>query len=319
MRNPFRWRFRSLPHRGGDERANAELDRLIGAGATLTGVTVGAVVTLGLGPVGGAGAGWLTEQFTRVGAEIAQRHLAPRAETRAGAVYVLALEQVRARIALGEEPDERLRDEVSPGRSAGEELLEALLKMAADTHQERKIPYESNLQAGLVFEPTLSYSTKNQLIAIAGELSWRQLVALALFGDRGEPGEDEIDGLVGEWDGETEEPAELVALRIDLLDLFRRGLVLVPPRYQRVVRPVPVNRGIGGSISIGGSKPEGFRNAFVPEQQPWPALPGEINPAGVWLSVDGRRLAQLMRLGDVPAEDIDELVHALLRADTPTG
>jgi hypothetical protein len=293
------------------EQKDPELNRLIGAGATLTGAAVGALVAGPIVAVGGAAVGWVTEQFAMVGAELARRHLAPRAEARVGAVYVMAGEQVRARLLSGEEPDERLREEVSPGRSAGEELLEAMLKTAADTHQERKLPYEANLLQSLVFEKTLSHATKNQLITVADQLSWRQLVLLAVYEELGAPPPEEIPDVVGEWDGESEEGAELVAVRVDLLDLFRRGLLSVPPRYQHVVRAVPL-RGSFEGVPLGGSKPAQVKNAFVREQLPWPAVPGEINARGMWLSEDGRHLADLMRLQDIPTEDREALVLAIL-------
>lgn len=68
-------------------------------------------------------------------------------------------------------------------RSSGEEIVEATLLTAQREYEERKIEFFGNLLAGIAVS-RLSRSYANLLIRIAGELSYRQLCLLSLFGQK---------------------------------------------------------------------------------------------------------------------------------------
>jgi hypothetical protein len=285
---------------------------MLKAGASLTGATAGAGVgTIVAGPVGtivGAGAGWAVQELVAVGAELAQRHLAPRAEMRIGAVFELAYGEISARLMAGERPCEALHEEVSPGRSPGEELAEAILRAAADTHEERKLRYMAHLFAAFVFDATLSNAHKNHFVIVADQLTYRQLVALAVYQELGSP--YGIENVLVEGSVYREEEPELASLRADLLDLFRRGLVRVPKREQRVRKKIPG----GPTGQRRGVTWQPARHEYEKQDLPWPAIPLEINPREMRLSQEGERLTQMMMLRAIPTADREQLVLGPLQA-----
>src|SRR5581483_4662925 len=121
-----------------------------------------------------------------------------------------------------------------------EELVEATLVAAADTYEERKLPYLAHLLAAITFEPGITHAHANRLITVADQLSYRQLVELAAFIDMGPaaPGY----GLRGEGSKHLAEADEVVSIRADLLDLFRRDLLQTAARSRRVRQEGQSNR-----------------------------------------------------------------------------
>jgi hypothetical protein len=267
-----------------------ELRKLLAAGGALTassgGALVGAVIAGPGGAVAGAGVGWLGQQLVDIGSEVARRHLAPRAEQRVGAVFLLASDEVSARIMAGETPREDIRAEVTPGRSPAHELVEATLIAASQSYEERKLPYLAHLLAALPFDADLDLADAHQLIALAESLSYRKLVILAAYNliDPEGKGRDVMGGfhLRGNvMPGVFEDGRTLGAIRVDLLDLFRLGLLLVDPRRKRGGRPSTA-------------------------EVPWPAIPEEINPDSITVSDRGNLVLGLMRLDGIPEGDQEE-------------
>jgi hypothetical protein len=162
--------------------------RIIEAGSELLGVTSG--VALGLyagGPDGvlaGAAAGAALTAALR---EFAQRVLGPREERRVGAALLSADAMFRERVNAGHQ----LRDDGwfykrPKGRSAVAEMLEGTLLMAQREHEERKVDYYGYLLANLSFQSNVDEYLANWLLQLADELTWGQLILLAMVGRKDE-------------------------------------------------------------------------------------------------------------------------------------
>jgi hypothetical protein len=284
-------RFRRRGRASEVEAPRAALQRVLGAGARLSGSTGGAAVgVLVGGPVGafaGAGAGWAIQEIAIAGADVAQRWLSPRAEERVGAVLLLATDEISARIMAGERPRDDLRGSTTAARSPAAELIEATLVTASQTHEERKLPYLAHLLAAIAFEHGLSPADSNQLIGLAEALTYRQLVVLAVFDAIDGTSSNEIMRLYGPNDWVSDEPSALTSIRVDMLDLFQRGLVRLPRRIRREVSDM-----------------------FTEETDlGWPGVPSEVGPRDLQLTSAGERLTRMMRLVEIPEGDRQELVR----------
>jgi hypothetical protein len=271
----------------------AALERVVESGSGLAGAGTGAVIgTVIGGPPGalaGAGVGWAVEELLRVGADVSRRWLSPRAEGRVGAVLRLAADEMSARIMAGETPRDDLRAEVTPGRTQAAELVEATLRTASQSYEERKVPYLAHLLVGIALEPDLSHAHAHQLIATAEELTYRQLLVLDVLASRTDGDHLRFRGSVG--DGRDEAEAERLSVCADMLDLFRRGLLNVyRHRY--------------------GDGYESMRLGDDRDRAPWPSIPQEMSPVDTRASASGARLQRLMRLDLAPAQDKDALVLA---------
>jgi hypothetical protein len=188
----------------------------------------------------------------------------------------------------------RLRRSRWPGRSASADLLEAALITAADTYEERKLPYLAHLLAALAFDQSLSAAHANQLLELAHALTYRQFVLLATF--RMSPQHPWRPDLLGETSQHSNEAEALTSIRVDLLDLFRRGLVEVRDRTRWATDSERLVHG----------------KSRTP--LPWPAVPSEISPRDTYASPGGERLARLMRLDEVDPKELEELVLSHVRS-----
>lgn len=271
------------------------LRRVLESGARLTGSAGGAAVGLVVAGPAGAAAGavagqWATEELIAAGLEITERVLAPRAEARVGAVFRLADEEISVRLMAGDAPREDLRAEVTPGRNQAEELMEATLLAASESFEERKLPFVAHLLASILFEPDLTHAQAHQLIGLARDLTYRQLLILAIFAAR-EPFTGSLEFRGEGHEQESPDEHESTSARADLLDLFRRGLLKVSPIAY-------------GPTSGFGSEPTGRQ---------WPALPREMSPRDTWPTHAGKRLARMMRLDLTSTDDREDLVLSLVR------
>ncbi len=162
--------------------------RIIEAGSELVGVTSGAVLGLYAGGPDGAIAGAAAgSALTTALREFAQRVLGPRERIRVGAALRSADAMYRERIAAGD----HLRDDGwfadrPRGRSAAAEMLEGTLFMAQREHEERKVEYYGYLLANLSFQANVDEYLANWLLQLADELTWSQLVLLAMIGRKDE-------------------------------------------------------------------------------------------------------------------------------------
>ncbi len=89
------------------------------------------------------------------------------------------------RIAAGDSlRDDGWFDERPKGRSAAAEICEGTLLIAQREHQERKVEFYGYLLANLSFDPDVDEYLANWLLKVASELTWMQLVLIAMVGRR---------------------------------------------------------------------------------------------------------------------------------------
>jgi len=113
--------------------------------------------------------------------EFRERFLGRRESLRVASVAEMAAEK----IASDQRDGRVVRDdeffEAHDGhRPEAEELLEGVLLAAQREHEERKLPYYANFLANLAFERNVDAITANRLLRIADDLSYTQLVLLAV-------------------------------------------------------------------------------------------------------------------------------------------
>jgi hypothetical protein len=255
--------------------------RLIEAGAGFAGATGGAALSVfltgGSGVVEGAAAGAALGSTL---AEIGTRLLGHREMARVGGAARYAGMAYQKRIAAGDNlRDDGWFDERPGGRSAAAEICEGTLVIAQREHQERKIEFYGYLLANLSFDPDVDEYLANWLLKLVSELTWMQLVLVAMIGRRADftlPNVGIGVGM-GDWTqwGLHEQLADL--------GFGRRELISA-----RSLRRDPE------SVRVVGS--------------------GNLTLAGAELAAGGRLLFELMWLDRIPASDI-ELAVDLLQPD----
>lgn len=132
------------------------------------------------GPLGALGGAVLGVAVNRVARAVAVRFSDLERE-RMGATIGLIVEESQKRNDQGE----RLRDdgffeEADGLRAEGEEVLEGVLRQAAATYEQRKLPFLAHLYASAVYDEAISGATAVFLVRQAESLTYRQLIALAL-------------------------------------------------------------------------------------------------------------------------------------------
>jgi hypothetical protein len=175
-------------------------------------------------------------------------------------------------------------DERGGLRSEAVELLEGILRQAAATFEEQKLPYLAHLYSTTAFEEQISPSTAMYLLRIAGELTFRQLLRLGL--ELAVEQEDEPPGIFGKGqpmkygllDTQKRWDQGLSAEERGLMD---QGLLGIRMRDGRIVRP-----GSEGAVELHAHR---RRSALT-----------EI----------GRLLATAMRLDLIPEQVFDSYLRA---------
>lgn len=185
------------------------------SGSELTGAVAGTALGAVLGgPVGavlGAGAGSIMGSTLK---ELAHRKLSRREKVRIGAAFQYASVAFKERIDAGYKvrADGFLSGDPK-GRTVKDEVVEGVLIAAQRQHEERKVEYLGYLLANIAFEEQVDRHLANWVIRTANELSWTQLIILAIIGssDESERPEIEIGKSVPTWNsrGIHEQLAEL--------------------------------------------------------------------------------------------------------------
>lgn len=173
-----------------DEDAERAAD-LIAAGSEMASAAAGGALGLIGGPPGiaaGAVGGVVVSRVVkRLGAELQERVLGSRQRIRAGAAFAVAADRIREYLEQGQHPrDDGFFDAHDTGRAPADELLEGVLLQAADSYEERKVPYVGALFASLAFRDDVSPAHAHVLIRLAGELTYRQFQAVAYFAENAE-------------------------------------------------------------------------------------------------------------------------------------
>ena len=204
----------------------SRLARAVESGARLASALLGGSVGLLGGPagaLGGAAAGWAAgEWLPRIGAEVVAR-VGERGAVRTGAALVLIESDAKQRREGGQaRRDDGFFEPRGELRPDSEELLEAVLRQAAETYEERKLPYLSRLYSTVAYEPNVSAAEALYLVRVAGELTYRQLIALGVYANREEHVRALADAQGRQDEGRAEADESIV---LELSDLADRRLV----------------------------------------------------------------------------------------------
>lgn len=203
---------------------------LIQTGADITGAVAGAAIGLIGGPAGalaGAGIGVAASRvLTKAGLEIQRRVLGPREHSRIGAAAAYAVTATKQLLDAGATPRaDGFFDAPPAGRSAADQLLEGVLTKARDSYEEKKLAYLGNLYASLGFHPEVSALYGNFLVTLAGELTYNQLVALAIGAANPQPQLLRMNALRDDDAALAALDNNSVGLITEVFSLYQRGLV----------------------------------------------------------------------------------------------
>lgn len=211
------------------EPTHRTIEDLIEAGTAIAGGVVGA--TLGVlegGPIGGAvgavAGTAFASVFKAVAYDIKERFLGPREVMRIGAAMTFAVKHFERELKAGRKPrnDGFFGSKGKPktGRSAAEEIIEAVLLASQREHQEKKIDFYGALLSSIAFDDSVDAEQANLLIRLGESLSYRQLCLLTLFGSS-------IRTSLRDTDYAKEEDLDTnrTALLVEIYELYVKGLV----------------------------------------------------------------------------------------------
>ena len=212
-----------------DEEKNKIVDEFADIGGSvagaLAGAGIGAVIAGPVGIAGGAIAGTAIEKvIQRIGKEIQEKFLSKAESRKIETVYSCAKEKIESNL----KNRKALRNDdffskMIDDRSSSEEILEGTIFAAQREHEEKKLPYLANLYANINFDSTINRQMANQLIKIASDITYRQIVILYVIGSYQTNPQlvpkrrDRIfEGIQG---------YEKISIASEILDLYRRSLV----------------------------------------------------------------------------------------------
>jgi hypothetical protein len=220
----------------------------------------------------------------RVGSDIERWLLAPRQEKRIGEAAKAAFDEIEVRLGADEEVREDFRD--PDDDSPAVELLEGVLRTAADEWEQRKVPYIGRIYAGLAFDASISPAECAYLIKVAERLTYQQVVLLAFWEaaqDSGKPYEQEVVMLAVRRAEGGARPAPTTIAEMD--DLGSAGLLGVATERDGIVRPGATFGSSGGFTGV------------------------DLNT--VRATEIGQRLHRLMGLERVADSDLDAVMSSL--------
>jgi hypothetical protein len=224
----------TLPEDSTRDASGRGLGRLLRVGAPLVGALTGAPIGSSGGLPGGlsgaAGGVMVTESFRAVGGQLESGALSPREQERIGAAVHLAARLVQERLDAGEEVrSDGFFDEVTGGRPISEEVLEGMLRKAAGSYEEKKLPFIAALYANLAFSPEVPAAEAHYALQVADRVTFRQLSLLGLF--TVEAHQDDVTAHVGLFHDEL---SPKLGTEDDAAALKKAEAIEVPTHRRRV-------------------------------------------------------------------------------------
>ena len=171
-----------------DKEENKIVDGIADIGGSvvgaLAGAGIGAAIAGPVGVAGGAIAGTAIEKiFQRIGKEIHEKFLSKAESRKIETVYSCAKEKIESNLKDGKAlRNDGFFSKKMDDRSSSEEILEGTIFAAQREHEEKKFPYLANLYANINFDSTINRQMANQLIKIASDITYRQIVILYVIG-----------------------------------------------------------------------------------------------------------------------------------------
>lgn len=260
------------------------LRRLIEVGSDAAGASSGAALTLILGPGGPAAGAVIAAVLRRVGLGVLGSFNEPRRQARVGAALVVAAAEINRRLDQGD----TLRSDSffdDPGNSEAEEVLEGVLQAAADSFEQRKVPYLGKLFASLTFAPEVTPDLADRLVRIAEQLTFRQLVCIAILTEGAQS--EVVKKLTAEAPDTSHVFGEELGFELD--DLSAQGLIGLGVPGGEVLPP-------GATATLGASTPKTFKSVDI---------------GSPTTTRFGRLLYDLMGLKGIPTAARDEVLEML--------
>lgn len=163
---------------GGQDEDEHRLERLLDGGADLAGAVGGVGATVLGGPMVGAVMGVAIKQAVAAVGGLFSR----REEERIGAALLTIEADAQAHQEAGEQPREdgyfNADGELRP---EAEDLLEGVLRQAAASHEERKVPLLAHLFSSVAYDDSVRGADAMYLVRLASDLTYRQFVILSAF------------------------------------------------------------------------------------------------------------------------------------------
>jgi hypothetical protein len=208
-----------------DDDKRRRLFAMVASGAKILGGGLSGAVAFQAGDVAGAAilgaVGTLVgDSFEKIGGEIAGRVLGRREQVRIGGAIALAHHRIRERLEKGDKlRDDDIFEESYGDRSAADEILETFLTKVKQETEERKIPFQANLYANMLFEKEISPNYALHLIRCAENMSFRQLILLRMV--------PEAQGMFpdGNWASHSYLKPAVHEILIEIFDLLQRSII----------------------------------------------------------------------------------------------
>lgn len=153
----------------------------VGLGYALTGPS-GAAAGAAFGGAAGSMAVQMLEDMAHGALDFTYRMLGRREKVRVGAIVVYCYEKFQENINEGRQPrQDGFFDDAPNERSADKEVFEGIMLAAQREPQEQKLRFFGNLVANIAFHSEIDRARANYLVALAENLSYRQLCLLRVF------------------------------------------------------------------------------------------------------------------------------------------
>jgi hypothetical protein len=200
--------------------------RILDIASRLTGAFAGAGTTIAAGPLAGVPTGVvvseglqrLARKVAPVADEVLAGPLGPREQERAVAVIGFALARIDVRLRDGDElRDDGFFEERDGHRPDAAQILEAVMREAAHSYNERRVKHLGYLWASFAFDkhpPGDAY----YLLDTAQRLTYRQMVELVVVAEQRD--------VLPDWEGEGGLDAQEPALFAELTHLGRNRLLV---------------------------------------------------------------------------------------------
>lgn len=253
-----------------------EAEQLLNRGAELAGSAVGGAIGFLAGGVLGATAGAaLGTSCGHALKDIANRMLSSREQVRVGATGSIALQEIHLRLEQGQSlRSDDFFTSLKSGQRKAEEVFEGILLKAKDMHEEKKIVHIGKLFANIAFDASCSVSEANHIIGVAEALTYTQYCLLHIY--------EKTDN----YSLRDKKIAPRESITYHALSLLQQTLELF--RSQLVLLYEPGNE----------------YHTIVLELN-------QIIPKFTKLSVQGKRIYEMLDLAKLPAPDITEVVKSL--------
>jgi hypothetical protein len=272
-----------VPRTTTEQGDGAGVRAFVASGGRVVGGIAGAAVGLIGGPpgalAGGAVGVALGDLLAKAGVEFYNRVLAPRQGVRAAGALAVATVEIDRRLQAGEVPRQDFT-ETSDEDSDAAEILEGTLLTAANSYEQRKVPYIGKFYANLAFDGDVTPSYANLLLKLLDRLTYGQLRVMATLGKQ-EYLEVLLQVAAQRQEGAFRSRADVIA---ELDELSTMGLVGVAQQDGSAVPPL---------ATWGGGS--------------W----NDVELFRARLTASGALVHHLLGLSDMPDEERDPVVRAL--------